>query len=430
MELYVNISHIQLLRSSYVLSMFGAIMFLITSPSYATARITLHGAELDLSASCAQIRLAVDPTLKDGIALEENDSASAAPQTTGTAPENRLSVSLPNCAKGNHVSLHLSPNTALTLHDSPHSNIIITGTLSSLESSLEDSHIEIDHVQSLDLSLKGASRAIIHQLDRAAQILENDTSSLLINHGDLSAFSAKLNGQSQLIMQQGQIETLSLVASENTLANIMAQSNVAQLITNDQAKVTIGDVKTTLTHSGNAPLQKATPAAPTPPTQPIQPAQTQNAPVTHPPLPNAPSPQTAQPTPQTLNTSKMNADNNHNTPNAPSPTTLPNNQDINTPNTPLPIIPKRHTNTANLNATSLDAAHHMTEQNTSTTPQQDPITPQPSPTNTPSAQQPTPPSITTPQTAPITQTPQDTQHSVNLPNNQNNSAITPTKPHQ
>lgn len=240
----------------------GSFLSLTAPFSHATAHITLHGAELDLSAPCAQIKLAIDPALKDGIALEENDSASAAPQSSGTGPENRLSVSLPNCAKGNHVSLHLSPNTALTLHDSPHSHIIILGTLSSLESSLEDSHIEIDHVQSLDLSLKGTSTAIIHQLDRAAQIVENDTTSLLIDHGELSAFSAKLNGHSQLMMQQGHIESLILVASEETRAHIMAQSNAANLTTNDQAQVTIGQV-TSLTHKGSAPLQEA-PTVPTP----------------------------------------------------------------------------------------------------------------------------------------------------------------------
>lgn len=235
-----------------------------TETALAGTRLVFHGTELDVSAACARMKFTVDSTLRDGITIEEDAVNTALPQSRHDGAENRLVLTLPNCTHNNRVSLNLAPGTTLILHDSPHADITITGTLSALESSLTDSTITLDHVQSLDLSLKGTSRAIIHQLDRAAQIMAPDAGNVMVDHAKLSVLSAKFGGSSQIMIKQGQIETLNMVMTDTAKAIISATSVIANIVSDGQSSVMIGPVSNTLNHTGSGTVSRITTSPPVP----------------------------------------------------------------------------------------------------------------------------------------------------------------------
>lgn len=295
----------------------------------ATRSSVFSGDELDLSAPCASVHLKVDPALKTGLSLDEATNRATVVHTTKDGAEQSVHVALPSCRQHLPLFLRLAPGTTLTLHDSPLATITIAGTLSTLESNLTDASLEIDHVQSLDLSLRGTSSVHIHQLDRAAEILIAEQARLHVDQAFLTALSAQMSGSSQLSITQGQIDTLSLMMADQSNASIMAQLGTANTSTRDNASLTLGHITDSLNQSGNGHIHQTTeaeqaaaaapppasPAAPTPnkpdgsaqglgTAQPIPSphVSTQEAPHLHPvppshPSPTVPTPPAATPSP-------------------------------------------------------------------------------------------------------------------------------------
>lgn len=253
----------------------------------------LNADDLDLSAPCAQVHLKVDPSLKTGLALEESTAKATAIHTTRDGAEQSVHVALPSCKRHFPLFFRLAPGTTLTLHDSPLANITILGTLSTLESSLTDATVHIDHVQSLDLSIRGTSSVYIHQLDRAAEILTAEQAHLSVDQAFLSALSAQMSGSSQLSIATGQIDTLSLIMTEHSNASVMAQLGTANTSTQDDASLTLGHVTNALNQSGNGHVQQIAP-----PEQPT----TAPAPT---PAPSAPTPSIPDGSAQGLGTPQM-----------------------------------------------------------------------------------------------------------------------------
>ncbi|MXV45235.1 hypothetical protein GS501_09340 [Saccharibacter sp. 17.LH.SD] len=229
----------------------------------------LPGDDLDLSVPCAQTLIKVDQNLKTGVIIDENSGSAPDIQNIKDGAENQLHIALHGCLSTHHLSLRLSPGTALTLHDSPHATITITGTLSTLDTSLTDASLHLEHIQSLDLSMSGSSVVHIHQLDRAAQIVAKDQSQLIIDQAFLSAFSGQLTGNSQLTIAQGQIDNLNLSVANQAIAHVLVHTGAANVSTNDNAILTLGQVSGPLNRSGSGQIHQMAPPAPAPaPTAP------------------------------------------------------------------------------------------------------------------------------------------------------------------
>lgn len=268
----------------------------------ANAHTPFPADDVDLSAPCTQVHINVDPSLKGSITLEDESGLTPTVQTTRDGTEHHLHIFLKDCPKGGKLALRLSSDTSLTLHDSPQAHIVITGTLTTLEGNLEDTFLQVDRAESLDLSLSGQSQANIHQLDRAAQINLTNNAHLNVELALLSALSAQLSDTSQLSITQGQIDSLTLTGSNQSAAAIIAQINNATITTNDDAAITLDKVTGTLQDAGtkrithiNAPDPAATPSKEAAPARTPQPDGKAQG-LTNPAVPTVP-PQAASPIP-------------------------------------------------------------------------------------------------------------------------------------
>lgn len=228
------------------------------SSQAAESHAVLHADELDLSTPCAQVHIKVDPNLKDSMVLEETSGLTPVIQTTRDGTESHLRLSLHDCPKGGRLTMRLSGDTALTLHDSPQAHITINGTLTTLESNLDDASLQVDRVESLDMSISGTTQAHIHQLDRAAQISATGGASLDVDTALLSALSAQLSDNSQLSIAQGQIDSLTLSVSHQADASIMATINNASITTNDAGSVTLNKVTGSVQDGGTKHITHTT----------------------------------------------------------------------------------------------------------------------------------------------------------------------------
>lgn len=244
----------------------------------AESHAVLHADELDLSVPCAQVHIKVDPSLKDSMALEETSGLTPVIQTTRDGTESHLRLSLHDCPKGGRLTMRLSSDTALTLHDSPQAHITISGTLTTLESNLDDASLQVDRVESLDMSISGTTQAHIHQLDRAAQINATGGARLDVDTALLSALSAQLSDNSQLSIMQGQIDSLTLSGSHQAEASIMATINNASITTNDAASVTLNKVTGSVQDGGTKHITHAAAPEAAAPAQPSPSSPTQNGP--------------------------------------------------------------------------------------------------------------------------------------------------------
>lgn len=238
----------------------------------ADVRTPLHADELDLSVPCAQVHIRADAALKDSVVVEEATGLTPDIQTTRDGTESHIRLALHNCPKGGRLTLHLSSDTALTLHDSPQAHIIISGTLTTLESNLDDASLQVDRVESLDMSISGTTQAHIHQLNRAAQLNATGGSHLEVDTALLSAFSAQMSDSSHLSITEGQIDSLTLNASQQADASIMATVNNASITTSDAASVTLSKVTGTVQDGGTKHITHASPPEATPAKQAAGPA--------------------------------------------------------------------------------------------------------------------------------------------------------------
>ncbi len=247
-------------RALCVGAVLGGGLFAANSFATEATHTVLRADELDLSVPCAQVHIKVDPSLKNSMVLETASGLSPAIQTVKDGTESHLHIALKACQKGGVMALRLSGDTALTLHDSPQAHITISGTLTTLESNLDDASLDVDHVESLDLSISGTTQAHIFQLARAAQINATGAARLDINNALLSALSAQLSDNSQLSITQGQIDNVTLTGSQQAEASIMATVNNANIITNDAAHVTLNKVTGTVQDGGTKHISHTTPA--------------------------------------------------------------------------------------------------------------------------------------------------------------------------
>lgn len=233
----------------------------------------LPGDELDLSVPCATTHIHIDPTLKTGLSFDDNTDKALTFRKIKNGAETRIHAALATCQSAQHLSLHLAPGTTLTLHDSPHANINITGTLSTLESNVTNTTLSLDHVQSLDLTARGETTVQIEQLDRIAEISTFNNSIVRINNALLSALSAHTNDTSQLSIHQGQIDTFALTAISQSNVSVLAQINSATTTVQDNASLTLHHVVGTFSQSGNGHIHQLeeTKATLTPKTSPSAP---------------------------------------------------------------------------------------------------------------------------------------------------------------
>ncbi len=238
----------------------------------AESRAVLHADELDLSAPCAQVSIKADAALKDSMVVEEAVGLTPDIQTTRDGAESHVRLALHNCPKGGRLVLHLSSDTALTLHDSPQAHITINGTLTTLESNLDDASLQVERVESLDMSISGTTQAHIDQLNRAAQLNATGAAHLEVDTALLSAFSAQMSDNSQLSIASGQIDSLTLNASHQADASIMATVNNASITTNDAASVTLSKVTGSVQDGGTKHITHASPPEPAPVKQSAQPS--------------------------------------------------------------------------------------------------------------------------------------------------------------
>ncbi|MCX5616520.1 hypothetical protein NQF87_05975 [Bombella sp. TMW 2.2559] len=241
----------------------------------AESRSILHADDLDLSVPCAQVQIRAEPGLKDSLVVEEAFGLTPDIQTTRDGTESHLRLSLHNCPKGGRLVIRLSSDTALTLHDSPQAHITISGTLTTLESNLDDASLQIERVESLDMSISGTTQAHIHQLNRAAQLNATGAARLDVDTALLSAFSAQMSDNSQLSITDGQIDSLTLNVSHQAEATVMATVNNATITTNDGAGVTLNKVTGSVQDGGTKHITHASPPEPAPEKPAVQtPAQT------------------------------------------------------------------------------------------------------------------------------------------------------------
>lgn len=333
-------------RALCVGAVLGGSLFAGSGFATETNHAVLRADELDLSVPCAQVHIKVDPALKSSMAMEATSGLTPVIQTVKDGAESHLHIALKACQKGGTMALRLSGDTALTLHDSPQAHITISGTLTTLESNLDDASLQVDHVESLDLSISGTTQAHIFQLDRAAQINATGAARLDVDNALLSALSAQLSDNSQLSIAQGQIDSLTLTGSQQAEASVMATVNNANITTNDAAHVALNKVTGSVQDGGTKhishtttpeatiqPPPKPTAATPAPTPQPDGQAQGLNNPA----LPHVP-PSTQpkeQPVPHEATTPPTQAVQAQ--PKAVAPVASP------TPSTPQPTTPSQPT---------------------------------------------------------------------------------------
>ncbi|GBR67987.1 hypothetical protein [Gluconobacter kanchanaburiensis] len=280
----------------------------LLSPAAHAARMTLSGEDLDLSIPCTgQVRVVVDPGMKDGATLDSSSLAQVSMHTGKEEAQSRISIATKSCAPNGKLTISISPSTGLTIHDSHDTHFIITGKLASLDASLNSTTMDIENTQSLDLDMQGASTVHIKSLERAAQIVASGTSTLTADTAQLAALSAQLTQNAGMTLSGGTIDALTLITADQASATILGQATVATVAANGTGDVNIESVSGPMVRSGKGtvrvgaqngviyrqtpPPPVAPPAAATPaplPATPVQPPVTDVTPTT--PVTTAPPP--------------------------------------------------------------------------------------------------------------------------------------------
>ena len=263
----------------------------LLSPAAHAARMTLSGEDLDLSIPCTgQVRVVVDPNMKDGATLDSSSLAQVSMHTGKEEAQSRISIATKSCAPNGKLTISISPSTGLTIHDSHDTHFIIAGKLASLDASLDSATMDIENTQSLDLDMQGASSVHIHSLERAAQIVASGTSTLTADTAQLAALSVQLTQNAGMTLSGGTIDALTLITADQASATILAHATVATVAANGTGDVNIEAVTGPMVRSGkgtvrvgaeNGVIYRPTPpppaAIPTPPPaapQPSLPVQT------------------------------------------------------------------------------------------------------------------------------------------------------------
>ncbi|MBF0875760.1 hypothetical protein HKD21_02720 [Gluconobacter cerevisiae] len=289
----------------------------LLSPAAHAARMTLSGEDLDLSIPCTgQVRVVVDPNMKDGATLDSSSLGQVAMHTGKEEAQSRISIATKSCAPNGKLTISISPSTGLTIHDSHDTHFVIAGKLASLDANLDSTTMDIENTQSLDLDMQGASSVHIHSLERAAQIVASGTSTLTADTAQLAALSVQLTQNAGMTLSGGTIDALTLITADQASATILAHATVATVAANGTGDVNIEAVTGPMVRSGkgtvrvgaeNGVIYRPTPpppaTAPTPPpavqqpslpvqTPPASAAPTVPAPVVPPPPVSAPTVQT------------------------------------------------------------------------------------------------------------------------------------------
>lgn len=233
-------------------------MGLLTGPTAQasrTGRVSMSGENLDLAIPCTgEVRIIVDPTMKDGATLDSSNTAKVTMRTGKNQAENRIAIATQACAPHGRLTISISPITGLSIHDSADTRFIITGTLASLDASLDSNRLDIANVQSLDLSLRGASSVHVGVMERAAQVSAAGSSSLTVDQADLTAFLAQLSDTATLALVSGSVEALTVVASDSASATIHGKASTATITTNGNGKVSIAQVTGPMNRSGTGSI--------------------------------------------------------------------------------------------------------------------------------------------------------------------------------
>ncbi|MCP1235374.1 hypothetical protein NKW55_01975 [Gluconobacter kondonii] len=263
----------------------------LLAPAAHAARMTLSGEDLDLSIPCTgQVRVVVDPNMKDGATLDSSSLAQVSMHTGKEEAQSRISITTKSCAPNGKLTISISPSTGLTIHDSHDTHFVIAGKLASLDASLDSATMDIENTQSLDLDMQGASSVHIHSLERAAQIVASGTSTLTADTAQLAALSVQLTQNAGMTLSGGTIDALTLITADQASATILAHATVATVAANGTGDVNIEAVTGPMVRSGkgtvrvgaeNGVIYRPTPpppaAIPTPPPaapQPSLPVQT------------------------------------------------------------------------------------------------------------------------------------------------------------
>ncbi|QDH16828.1 hypothetical protein [Swingsia samuiensis] len=254
------------------------------------ARVSMSGEDLDLSIPCTgQVKITVDPSMKDGATLDSTNSAQLIMRTGKEDDESRISITTKSCSPAGKVSISVSPNTGVSIHDSHDTHFVIVGKLASLEASLDSSSLDVSNTQSLDLSMHGSSSAHVGSVERAAQIVASGTSQFTADSAQLAALSAQLTNNASLSIAQGNIDALTIVTNDAASATILGNASVATVTANGTGTVNIERVAGPVVRTGSGTVHVGAPNGvvyrPTPPTPP---APSQSSPV--PPPPNTPQP--------------------------------------------------------------------------------------------------------------------------------------------
>lgn len=280
----------------------------LLAPAAHAARMTLSGEDLDLAIPCTgQVKVVVDPNMKDGATLDSSSMAQVAMHTGKEEAESRISISTKACAPQGRLTISVSPSTGLTIHDSHDTHFIITGTLASLDASLDSTTMDIEDTQSLDLNMQGASSVHIRSLERAAQIVASGTSTLTADTAQLAALSVQLTQNAGMTLSGGSIDALTLITADQASATILGHATVATVAANGTGDVNIEAVSGPMVRSGkgsvrvgaqNGVVYRPTPPPPVAVAAPVPPAPVPSAPVQAPmPGATAPIPAPAVPAP-------------------------------------------------------------------------------------------------------------------------------------
>jgi|GEM_PF-2306508 len=224
------------------------------------AHVTMSGEDLDLTTPCmGQVKITVDPSLKDGASLDSSSNTQVMMRDGKDEAESKITIATRNCAPGGKLAIRISPNTGLSIHDSHDTHFTITGSLASLDASLDSDTMDMERVQSLDLSLHGTSSVHVSYLERAAQIVSSGTSTFTADNAQLSALSAQLTNNASLMINGGSIEALTIVTADQATATIMGNATVATVTANGSGVVNIEKVTGPLVRSGSGSLRVGAP---------------------------------------------------------------------------------------------------------------------------------------------------------------------------
>ncbi|KXV48329.1 hypothetical protein AD945_07615 [Gluconobacter albidus] len=377
------------------------------SPAAHAARMTLSGEDLDLSIPCTgQVRVVVDPGMKDGATLDSSSLAQVSMHTGKEEAQSRISIATKSCAPSGKLTISISPSTGLTIHDSHDTHFVIAGKLASLDASLDSATMDIENTQSLDLDMQGASSVHIHSLERAAQIVASGTSTLTADTAQLAALSVQLTQNAGMTLSGGSIDALTLITADQASATILAHATVATVAANGTGDVNIEAVTGPMVRSGkgtvrvgaeNGVIYRPTPAPPAAVTAPPSPAAPQpSLPVQMPPASAAttapapgasavPAPVVQSPVAQTPQTPAVQAPAASSAVPAPAPTAPSSAPES-------PVTPQ----TPSVTAPSKDAASNS--QQTAQAPALPPVTSAPA-QSVPQAKLPTPTTVPAPTAA-------------------------------